>query len=82
MVSLIFVRGTGGFDFVNKRGKRKLSVNLFYNQGLKDMAHFDIHYRYGYWNDPAKQVDVPKLVLRSRGTVFGLSVGIPITLLK
>ena len=46
------------------------------------MAHFDIHYRYGYWNDPAKQVDVPKLVLRSRGTVFGLSVGIPITLLK
>lgn len=78
----LFVRGTGGFDFVNKRGKRKLSVNLFYNQGLKDMAHFDIHYRYGYWNDPAKQVDVPKLVLRSRGTVFGLSVGIPITLLK
>jgi hypothetical protein len=79
----IFLRGTGGFDFINKRkNKRVLSVNVFYNQGLKDMAHFDIHYQYGYWNDPSKQVDVPKQVLRSRGTTFGFSLGFPITIKK
>lgn len=78
----LFVKGTGGFDLVNNKGKRKLSINLFHNQGLKDMAKFDIHYQYGYWNDPAKQVDVPHQILRSRGTIFGFSVGIPITLKK
>lgn len=78
----LFLRGTGGFDFVNKKGKRKLSLNAFYNQGLKDMAHFDIHYRYGYWNDPSKRVDVPHQILRSRGTTFGLSIGVPIIIIK
>ena len=46
------------------------------------MAHFDIHYQYGYFNDPSKQVDIPKQVLRSRGTTFGFSLGIPITIKK
>jgi hypothetical protein len=78
----IFLRGTGGFDFINKNEKRKLSFNLFFNQGLKDMAHYDIHYQYGYWNDPSKQVDVPKQVLRSRGTTFGFSLGVPVTIKK
>lgn len=78
----LFLRGTGGFDFVNKKGKRKLSLNAFYNQGLKDMAHFDIHYRYGYWNDPSKRVDVPHQILRSRGTTFGFSIGVPIIIIK
>ncbi len=78
----LFLRGTAGFHFVDKNGRRKLALNVFYNHGLKDMAHFDIHYRYGYWNDLAKQVDVPNQVLRSRGTVFGFSLGIPIVLIK
>lgn len=79
----IFLRGTGGFDFINKKkNKRVLSFNVFYNQGLKDMAHFDIHYQYGYWNDPSKQVDVPKQVLRTRGTTFGFSLGVPIKIKK
>ncbi len=78
----IFLKGTGGFDFINKKGKRKLSINLFYNQGIKDMVHFDIHYQYGYFNDPARQVDVPKLVLRNRGTTIGFNLGIPITIKK
>lgn len=78
----LFVRGTGGFDFVSKRGYKKLSVNIFYNQGIKDMAHFDIHYRYGYWNDPSKRVDVPHQILRSRGTTFGFSIGVPIIIIK
>jgi hypothetical protein len=78
----VFLKGTGGFDFINKKGKRKLSINLFYNQGIKDMVHFDIHYQYGYFNDPARQVDVPKLVLRNRGTTIGFNLGIPITIKK
>jgi len=78
----VFLRGTGGFDFISKKGKRVLCFNVFYNQGLKDMAHFDIHYQYGYWNDPSKQVDVPKQVLRTRGTTFGFSLGVPITIKK
>lgn len=78
----VFLRGTVGFDFINKKGKRKLSFNLFYNQGLKDMVHYDIHYQYGYWNDPSKRVDVPKQVLRSRGTTFGFSLGVPVTIKK
>ena len=78
----IFLRGTGGFDLINKKGKRKLCFNVFYNQGLKDMAHFDVYYQYGYFNDPQRQVDVPKQVLRSRGTTFGFSMGVPITIKK
>lgn len=76
----IFLRGTGGFDFINKKGKRRLCFNVFYNQGLKDMAHYNIHYQYGYWNDPQRQVEVPRQVLRSRGTTFGFSIGVPITI--
>jgi hypothetical protein len=78
----IFIRGTGGFDFINKKGKRNLCFNIFYNQGIKDMAHFDIHYQYGYWNDPSKQVDVPSQLLYSRGTTFGFSFGVPIIIKK
>ena len=78
----IFLRGTTGFDVLNKYGKRKLCFNVFYNKGLKDMAHFNIHYDYGYINDPSRQVDVPKQVLRSRGTNIGFSLGIPITIKK
>jgi hypothetical protein len=78
----VFLRGTGGFDIFNKKGKRKLCFNVFYNQGLKDMAHFDIRYQYGYYNNPALQVDVPKQVLRTRGTNLGFSFGVPITIKK
>lgn len=79
----LFLRSTGGFDFINKRkNNRWLRINLFYDQGLKDMVHFDIHYIYGYFNDPSRQVDVPKQVLKSRGTTFGLSIGVPIKILK
>ncbi len=78
----VFVRSTVGFDIFNKKGKRKLCFNLFYNKGLKDMAHFDIQYDYGYLNDPTKQVFVPKQVLRTRGTNMGFSLGIPITIKK
>lgn len=78
----VFLKGTAGFDFMNKKGKRKLCLNVFYNQGLKDMVHYDIHYVYGYFNDLQRQIDVPHQILRNRGTTFGFGVGIPITLKK
>ncbi|MGQ0739234.1 MAG: hypothetical protein ACT4OJ_09265 [Bacteroidota bacterium] len=78
----LFLNGGAGFDFINKKGKRKLSFNIFYKQGLTNMARFDIHYQYGYWNDPAKRVDVPNQKIYSRGTTFGFSLGVPIRIIK
>jgi hypothetical protein len=78
----IFLKAGAGFSIVNKKKKELICFNLFYNQGLKQMAHFDIHYKYGFWNDPQKQVDVSSQILRSRGTTFGFSVGVPITIKK
>ena len=78
----LFLKGGVGGDFINKKGKRNLCFNLFFYQGLKNMAHFDIRYRYGYYNDPSKQVDVPNQKIYSRGTTFGFSLGVPVRILK
>ena len=78
----LFFKSTGGFDFINRKGKRRFCFNLFYNQGLKQMVLYNIHYQYGYFNDPQKQVDVPNQVLKNRGTTFGFSIGLPITIKK
>lgn len=78
----LFLKGEGGFDFISKKGKRILCLKLFYDQGIKNMAQFDIKYQYGYFNDPSKQVDVPEQALYHRGTTFGLSIGVPITIIR
>lgn len=78
----LFLKGTGGFDFINKRGKRYLDFSIFFNQGLKNMVQYNIHYQYGYWNDASKQVDVPNQQLFSKGTTFGFNLGVPITIKK
>lgn len=78
----IFLKSTGGVDFVSKKGKRKICLNLFYNQGVKQMVHYNIHYQYCFWNDPSRQIDVPNQILRNKGTTFGFSAGFPITLKK
>jgi hypothetical protein len=78
----LFLKGVAGVDFINRNGKRKLCLSLFFYQGLKNMADFDIHYQYGYFNDPDKQVDVPNQKLYSRGTTFGVSLGVPIKIIK
>ena len=78
----IFLKSSGGVDFVSKKGKRIVCLSLFYNQGFKQMVHYNIHYQYGFWNDPSRQVDVPNQLLRNKGTTFGFSAGFPITLKK
>lgn len=78
----LFLSGAAGFDICNKKGKKRLCFKVFYNQGLRSMMKFNVHYKYGYFTDPTRQVDVPLQILRIRGTNFGLSLGIPITIKK
>lgn len=77
----IFSIVNAGFDIVSRKNKRVLSFSFFYNKGFTEMIKFNIHYQYGFFNDPNKQVDVPNQLLRSRGTSFGLKIGIPIKIL-
>lgn len=78
----VFLKGQGGFDFLNKKGKKIVTVNLYFNQGLKTMVHYIIHYKYGFFNDPQKQIEVFDVNMKSKGTTFGISFGVPITILK
>lgn len=71
-----------GLDVPNRRGESVFSFSFFYNQGFTQMVKYNIHYQYGFFTDPDRQVDVPNQVLRSRGTSFGLKVGAPIRILK
>jgi len=71
-----------GFDVMSRKNKRVLSFSFFYNKGLSELIKFNIHYQYGFFNDPNRQVDVPNQILRSRGTSFGLKIGIPIKIIK
>lgn len=78
----IFSIVNAGFDVINKKNKQVLNFSFFYNKGFTEMIRFYIHYQYGFFNDPSRQVDVPRQVLRSRGTSFGLKIGVPITIFK
>jgi hypothetical protein len=78
----IYLKAGIGFNLVNKKKRRLICFHLCYDQGLRQMAHYDIHYKYGFWNDPQKQVEVPSQILRSRGTTFSFTIGIPITIKK
>jgi hypothetical protein len=46
------------------------------------MAKYNIHYQYGYFNDPTRQVNVPNQIIYTRGTTFGFSLGVPIKIVK
>jgi hypothetical protein len=78
----IFSIVNAGFDIVSRKNKRVLSFSFFYDKGFSELVRFNIHYQYGFFNDPSKQVDVPNQLLRSRGTSFGLKIGIPIKILN
>jgi len=78
----IFSTANAGFDIISRKNKRILAFSFFYNKGFSEMIKFNIHYQYGFLNDPARQVDVPNQVLRSRGTSFGLKIGVPIKILN
>jgi hypothetical protein len=71
-----------GFDITNRKNKRMLSFSFFYNKGFSEMIKYNIHYQYGLFNEPNKMINVPNQTLRSRGTSFGLKIGIPIKILN
>ena len=77
----LFMPVTVGLNFYNKRNKNFLTFQAFWNQGLKKMAEYNIRYRYGYYNYPQYQRQ-QEVTLKTRGTVFGVTMGVPIRILK
>ena len=71
-----------GFDIMNKNNKKILCFSFFYDKGFTELAKFDIQYIYGLYSNTTKRVDVPDQILRSRGTSYGLKIGVPIKILK
>ena len=77
----IFLLGKAGISFYNKKKKSFLNLQAFWHQGLKKMAEYDIHYQYGYFSYPQYRRD-EQVKLKTRGTVFGVTMGVPIRILK
>ena len=78
----IFGLFNGGFDFINKKRLPILALSFFYNKGFTPMAHFNVHYKYGFFSDPQSQIEVFDQVVRTRGSTIGFSLGIPIVIKK
>lgn len=77
----VFLIGKAGFNFYNKKGKNFLTLEAFWNQGLKKMEEFSIDYNYGYLNTQYQRT-VKDVKLKSRGTAFGFTLGVPIRLIN
>lgn len=78
-----FANFRAGIDFFGRKRKESfMTLRFFYLQGLRKMAHFNIHYRYGYWNDLSKRIDKPDQLLFTRGTTLGFTLAFPIVILK
>jgi hypothetical protein len=72
----IFLMPEAGMVLFNKKGNRMMDFDLFYYQGLKNMATYNVHYYYGNSID---NINVQNdLKVKTNGTVFGLKVGLPI----
>jgi hypothetical protein len=71
-----------GINFYNNRKKNFLTLQAFWNQGLTKMAEYTIDYEYGYFSYPQYQRSVKNVRIKSRGTVFGCTLGVPIRLIK
>lgn len=69
-----------GFDLFSKSGKRFLQVEFFYWKGLRKMQEFNVSYFYGNLNNNTR-IDQNQVV-RTRGTQFGLKIGVPIGIIK
>lgn len=71
-----------GINLYNKKNRNFLNLNMFWIQGFKKMAEYSIDYEYGYFTHPEYQRSIKDVRLKSRGTVFGATVGMPINILK
>ena len=77
----VFLSGKTGISLYNKRNKNTVNLQLFWHQGLKKMAEYSIYYEYGYFSRPEYQRQ-QQVLIKSKGTVFGVTVGIPIGVWK
>lgn len=77
----LFATADAGIHFYNKKKKEIVSLNLFYYKGFTQTKKFELNYYYGYFNDPNRQVS-ENVTLRTRGTVFGFNIGVPITIIN
>ena len=77
----LFATADAGIHFYNKKKKKIVSLNVFYYKGITQTKKFEVNYYYGYFNDPNRQVS-ENVTLRTRGTVFGFNLGVPITIIK
>lgn len=78
----VFLTAEGGINFYNKKSKNFLTFQAFWYQGLKRMEDFSIDYNYGYFSYPQYQRSIKDVHLKSRGTVFGFTLGVPIRLIN
>lgn len=77
----LFATGDAGIHFYNKNKKHIITLNLFYYKGFTQTKKFELNYYYGYFNNPDRQVS-ENVTLRTRGTIFGFTLGVPITIIK
>lgn len=83
----------GAVSFYNKNKKRSvLSIEAYYDFGLRKMISYVTNYEYGRflqpvtqpiaYIDPTKYTKVVQHKSFSRGSNFGVKIGIPITIIK
>ena len=77
-----------GLDFYNKKKRKILFTELYYDFGLKKMTEFNMNYEYAKYLYPTQNIDpnqytrVLNYKVFTRGSTFGLKIGIPIKILK
>jgi hypothetical protein len=77
----LFLVGSGGIDFYNKKGKNNFSMSLFVNKGLNEMARFNMDITTGQTSNPGAAV-TRHYTFATRGTNVGIKIGVPIRILK
>lgn len=77
----VFLTGKTGISFINKKGNESLKMIAFFNKGLLKMARYEIDYSYGYYDFP-EYTRKQHVNLASTGTGFGLSLAVPIRILR
>jgi hypothetical protein len=78
----VFLNFKAGVSLYNRKKKEFLRFHGFYAQGLKKMEDFTVDYEYGYTSYPQYQRNIKGIHLKSRGSVFGLLIGIPIRIIN
>lgn len=69
-----------GIKFYNKKGKTGVTAEVFYYKGFKQVKEYNVSYKYGYTQYPQYYRENNKVKNRTRGTILGLQIGIPIRL--